>query len=73
MMVKQLLSEREAATYLSMSRSFLAQSRCYERSDAPPYIRCGKRAIRYDIRDLDNWLLARKENVSGASTSKGQT
>lgn len=60
--MKQLLSEREAATYLSMSRSFLAQGRCYGRPESPPYLRIG-RAIRYDVRELDEWLNERREKV----------
>jgi len=53
------LSEKEAATYIGMSRSFLAQSRMdgqrENRTPAPPFIKIG-RAVRYLREDLDTWL-----------------
>lgn len=53
------LSEREAARYIGMSRSFLAQSRMdgprANRTPAPPFIRIG-RSVRYLLDDLDGWL-----------------
>jgi predicted DNA-binding transcriptional regulator AlpA len=53
------LSEKEASTYIGMSRSFLAQSRMdgqrKNRTPAPPFIKIG-RAVRYLREDLDNWL-----------------
>lgn len=53
------LSERDAATYIGMSRSFLAQSRMdglrANRTPAPPFIRIG-RSVRYLLEDLDGWL-----------------
>lgn len=53
------LSEIEAANYISMSRSFLAQSRMtghrVGRTQAPPFIKIG-RSVRYLREDLDRWL-----------------
>lgn len=53
------LSEIEAANYISMSRSFLAQSRMEGhrkgRTLAPPFIKIG-RSVRYLREDLDRWL-----------------
>lgn len=55
----RVLSEQEAATYIGMSRSFLAQSRMdglrANRTPAPPFIRIG-RSVRYLLDDLDGWL-----------------
>ena len=52
-------SEREAATYIGMSRSFLAQARMdgarEGRTLAPPFIKIG-RSVRYLREDLDGWL-----------------
>lgn len=56
---KRALSELEAAAYIGMSRSFLAQSRMDglrdNRTPAPPFIKIG-RSVRYLQEDLDNWL-----------------
>lgn len=54
-MDKKLLNEQETAQYLNMSRSWLRQARCYQWSNAPPYLRLG-RSIRYSIKDLDAWI-----------------
>mgnify|MGYP006134351399 CR=1 FL=1 len=53
------LSELDAAKYIGMSRSFLAQSRMDgnrdSRTPAPPFIKIG-RSVRYLREDLDLWL-----------------
>jgi len=53
------LTEKQAAHYLSMSRSFLRQGRMNgdreNRTPTPPYYKIG-RSIRYKIFDLDIWL-----------------
>lgn len=53
------LSERNAAKYIGMSRSFLAQSRMTgkraTRTPAPDFIKIG-RTVRYLKDDLDRWL-----------------
>ena len=57
---KRLVTEAEAAKYISISRSFLRKSRMdgnrLNHTPAPPFIRVTNRAIRYDIRDLDSWI-----------------
>ncbi|MDO6421741.1 helix-turn-helix transcriptional regulator [Saccharophagus degradans] len=53
------LTEIEAAKYIGMSRSFLAQARMdgprNNRTPAPRFIKIG-RAVRYLRQDLDAWL-----------------
>lgn len=53
------LNEIEAARYIGMSRSYLAQARMDgyvgNRTDAPRFIKIG-RSVRYLLEDLDNWL-----------------
>ena len=57
--VPRAMSEKEAANYIGMSRSFLAQSRMDGRRDnrtpAPPFLKIG-RSVRYLREDLDAWL-----------------
>ena len=66
------LSEREAARYIGMSRSFLAQSRMdghrEGRTPAPPFIKIG-RSVRYLREDLDAWLdsFSKLEHLGEAS------
>lgn len=63
---ERLLRESEAARYLGVSRSFLAQSRMdgqrENRTPAPPFIKMGK-MVRYDIDDLDAWISAHKKHI----------
>ncbi len=47
------LNEEQTAHYIGMSRPWLRLQRM--RGKGPAYIRIG-RTIRYDIRDLDEWL-----------------
>lgn len=53
------LSERDAAAYIGMSRSYLAQSRMTGRvggrTPAPRFVKIG-RSVRYLLEDLDAWL-----------------
>jgi predicted DNA-binding transcriptional regulator AlpA len=57
---KRALTEREAAEYIGMSRSFLRQARMNGdregRAPGPRFIRVGTRAIRYLREDLDAWI-----------------
>lgn len=57
---KRLLTSIEAAEYLGISHSYLRQLRCEgqvgRRLSPPPHIRIGKVGIRYDIRDLEQWI-----------------
>ncbi len=48
------LTERDAASYVCMSRFFLRQHRQTGRG-GPPYVRLG-RSVRYRVVDLEAWL-----------------
>jgi predicted DNA-binding transcriptional regulator AlpA len=52
--------EEEAADYIGMSRSFLRQGRMTgqleDKIPPPPFLRIGKRSVRYLQEDLDAWL-----------------
>jgi predicted DNA-binding transcriptional regulator AlpA len=58
-MSKDILTEKEAATYIGMSRSFLSQDRMngYRegRTPGPVFMKLG-RSIRYRKEDLNMWL-----------------
>lgn len=58
-MEKRALSEKEAAEYIGMSRSFLRQDRMngYRdgRTRGPDFVKTG-RTIRYRKEDLEKWL-----------------
>ena len=64
----RLMTETDAARYLGVSKSFLNASRCYGnrsgRTPAPPYVRIGERAVRYDIRDLDAWIEKHRVHIT---------
>lgn len=53
------MTEREAAYYISMSRSYLSQDRMdgfrKNRTPGPNFVKVGK-AVRYLKEDLDLWL-----------------
>ncbi len=57
---KRLLTSIEAAEYLGISHSYLRQLRSEgqvgRRLSPPPHIRIGKIGIRYDVRDLEQWI-----------------
>lgn len=57
---KRGYKEEEASEYIGMSRSFLRQSRMTGQLDGkippPPFLKVGKRAVRYLKEDLDLWL-----------------
>ena len=56
---KRLFTEKEAAEYLGMSRSYLRQDRMNgalkNQTPGPSFCRFGK-MIRYAIEDLDKWI-----------------
>ena len=58
--LQRALTDPQAARYIAMSVSFLKQSRMNgdreNRTPGPPFIKIGKRAIRYLREDLDAWL-----------------
>ena len=57
---KQVFTEREAAIYIGMSRSFLRQARIdgsrLHRTPGPRFIKVGSKAIRYRREWLDEWI-----------------
>ncbi len=70
MIEARLINEADAARYIGMSRSFLANARSTGdlpgRTPAPPFYKFGK-VIRYDLRELDAWCDAhRRTNGRGA-------
>jgi len=56
----RLLSEKQAAPYIGMSRSFLRQSRMnakrQNRTAGTPFLKIGRKVL-YLADDLDAWLL----------------
>lgn len=50
------LTPADAAKYIGMSLSWLAQARM--RGEGPPYLKIG-RSVRYRLADLDSWLVDR--------------
>lgn len=58
--VKRVMCEKEAASYIGMSLSYLQHDRCHgvtgNKTQGPTFIRVG-RSIRYLKSDLDDWLL----------------
>jgi len=52
----EMMRSAEAARYIDMSDSWLRQTRMDGRTDGPPFLRQGLRAIRYRRFDLDRWL-----------------
>jgi len=66
-MTQHVLKEPEAAQYLSMSTSFLRQSRMdgirEHRTPGPPFVKIG-RAVRYLVEDLDTWLKKYRQEPS---------
>lgn len=67
-------TEKEAATYIGMSRSFLAQSRMTgklaNRTPAPNFIKIG-RTVRYLKDDLDHWLESQQKMEHLGQVSSG--
>jgi len=61
----RLLSERDAARFLSVSRSYLANGRMSgsreHGADPPPWIKLGT-AVRYRLSDLREWVAARRQS-----------
>jgi predicted DNA-binding transcriptional regulator AlpA len=49
-----VLTTQEAAKRCGLSASFLHKSRV--RGDGPPFLKVGRRAVRYDAAKLEAWL-----------------
>ena len=58
--LRRALIEAAAAEYISMSVSFLRQSRMdgvrEHRTPGPKWVKLGRRSVRYLVEDLDAWL-----------------
>ena len=58
-----LIDEVSAAEYIGMSVAFLQAGRSRgiigNRTPSPPFLKLGK-WVKYDVRDLDAWLAARR-------------
>lgn len=58
-MSTDILTEKEAAIYIGMSRAYLSQDRANgvreNRTPGPTFLKIG-RAVRYRREDLDAWL-----------------
>lgn len=65
-----LMNVEELAEYLGESKRSVY--RYIKSGDCPPYIRLNARNIKFDKRDVDKWLNAKKVNPR-ADDSKGQT
>jgi len=63
---RRLLTEKEAAEYIGVSVSFLRKSRCYGtlpgHTPGPRFFKIG-RMVRYDVKDLDDWIEEYKHEV----------
>lgn len=58
----QLLTTEQAAKVLAVSPILLKRSRRAENHvPGPPWVRVGKRCVRYKLDDLMNWLDSRRE------------
>lgn len=56
---KNVMNEKEAASYIGMSLSYLQHDRCYgvtgDKTSGPVFVKVG-RSVRYLKADLDDWL-----------------
>ena len=56
-MSRKFVCQKEAAAYLTLSEATLERDRW--RGGDIPYIRVGLRAIRYDLEQLDQYILSK--------------
>ena len=53
--------EQDAAAYLQVTVAFLRGKRAGRgREPGPPFVRYGRRAVRYLVADLDRWVESRR-------------
>ena len=55
----QLVTTPEAAELLRVSEHWIRASRFRPELDGPPFIKIG-RSVRYDLRDIEDWVNRRK-------------
>jgi len=65
-----LLTEADAARFLAVSRSYLRCARSTGDPTAPPFVRIGRRGVRYRVDDLLQWVESRRRDP--AQTGGGQ-
>lgn len=72
----ELLDEAPSAEYIGMSVAFLRAGRSRgivgNRTPAPPHLKIG-RSIRYDRRDLDQWLSERRVDPAARKRAAEQS
>lgn len=56
-MSEPLKSRRDAARYIGLSHSFLAQAAV--RGDGPPFVKLSANRVGYRVADLDSWIESR--------------
>lgn len=59
-MTKRILRTPQAAEYVGLSPATLEKKRLI--GGGPRFVRLGGRAVGYDIRDLDKWLDAQRQD-----------
>jgi hypothetical protein len=73
---RELMDEGPASKYIDMSVAFLRSGRLRgvigNRTPSPPYLQLG-RSIKYDVRDLDEWLQARRVDPAKRKARAGAT
>jgi len=58
----RILRTNQAAEYVGLSASALEKMR--PAGTGPRFVRLGSKAVGYDVRDLDEWLDARRNSAS---------
>ena len=64
-MSKSLIGQKEAADYLKLSEATLERDRW--RGGEIPYIKIGPRSIRYDLKQLDQYIERKTVKIGGAA------
>jgi predicted DNA-binding transcriptional regulator AlpA len=60
---------REAAHYLSVSKSFLDKKR--QTGGGPPYFQLSPRgSVIYDVKELDNWISSKKRQQASSRQTR---
>ncbi len=62
-----ILTDQEAAKFLSLSASTLRKARI--KVEGPPYIKMG-RSVRYTMKDLEDWITKHRRHPGNSSSQK---
>ena len=68
--MEHLLTTKEAARFLGVSEAFLERDRCY--GAQIPFVRVGRRAVRYSAEDLRSFVTERKKRSTADLTPAAQ-